>query len=101
MPSFGAPNEDFVAGFGAPNEDSVTVSPIILRRAYRSDNGLRCFTEMSGGSEAGSYLRRIDSCITRPKAQGPSWTLNESKEEEATLDSSTSSRVRQLEPLTT
>jgi len=30
----------------------------------------------------GSYLRRIDSCITQIKAQGPSRTCNESKEEE-------------------
>ena len=37
---------------------------------------------MSSGSEAGSYLRRIDSCITQLKAQGPSRTCNESKEEE-------------------
>ena len=28
-----------------------------------------------------SYLRRIDSCITQLKAQGPSRTCNESKEE--------------------
>ena len=34
------------------------------------------------GSEAGSYLRLIDSCITQFKAQGPSRTCNESKEEE-------------------
>ena len=33
-------------------------------------------------TEAGSYLRLIDSCITQLKAQGPSWTCNESKEEE-------------------
>ena len=39
-------------------------------------------TEMCSGSEAGSYLRRIDSCITQLKAQGPSRTCNESKEEE-------------------
>jgi len=32
--------------------------------------------------EAGSYLRFIDSCITQLKAQGPSGTCNESKEEE-------------------
>jgi len=32
--------------------------------------------------EAGSYLRRINSCITQLKAQGPSRTCNESKEEE-------------------
>ena len=31
-----------------------------------------------GGSEAGSYLRLIDSCVTQRKAQGPS---HESKEE--------------------
>jgi len=34
------------------------------------------------GSEAGSYLRLIDSCITQLKAQGPARTCNESKEEE-------------------
>ena len=33
-------------------------------------------------TEAGSYLRLIDSCITQLKAQGPSKTCNESKEEE-------------------
>ena len=36
---------------------------------------------LCSGSEAGSYLRRIDSCITPLKAQGPSRTCNESKEE--------------------
>jgi len=40
------------------------------------------FTEMCSGSEAGSYLRLIDSCITQLKAQGPSRTCKESKEEE-------------------
>ena len=34
------------------------------------------------GSEAGSYLRLIDSFITQIKTQGPSRTCNESKEEE-------------------
>ena len=34
------------------------------------------------GSEEGSYLRRIDSCITQLKVQGPSRTCNESAEEE-------------------
>ena len=34
------------------------------------------------GPEAGSYLTLIDSCITQLKAQGPSRTCNESKEEE-------------------
>ena len=37
---------------------------------------------MRSGSEAGSYLRLIDSCITQLKAQGPSRTCDESKEEE-------------------
>jgi len=37
---------------------------------------------MCCGAEAGSYLRLIDSCITQLKAQGPSRTCNESKEEE-------------------
>jgi len=39
-------------------------------------------TEMCSGSEADSHLRLIDSCITQLKAQGPSRTCNESKEEE-------------------
>jgi len=39
-------------------------------------------TEMCSGSEAGSYLRLVDSCITRLEAQGPSRTCNASKEEE-------------------
>ena len=34
------------------------------------------------GSEAGSYLRFIDSCITQLRAQGPARTCNKSKEEE-------------------
>jgi len=38
---------------------------------------------MCSGSEAGSYLTLIDSCSTQLKAQGPSRTCNESKEEEA------------------
>ena len=37
---------------------------------------------MCSGTEAGSYLRRIDSCITQRKAQGPARTCKESKEEE-------------------
>ena len=38
-------------------------------------------TEVSSGSEAGSYLRLIDFCITQLKAQGPSRTCTECKEE--------------------
>jgi len=37
---------------------------------------------MCCGTEAGSHLRLIDSCITQIKAQGPSRTCTESKEEE-------------------
>ena len=36
----------------------------------------------SAESEAGSYLRLIDFCITQLKAQGPSRISDESKEEE-------------------
>ena len=38
-------------------------------------------TERCSGSKAGSYLRRIDSCITQLKAQGPAGTCNESKQD--------------------
>ena len=43
-----------------------------------------CVTAMCCGTEAGSYWRLIDSCIAQLnfKAQGPSRTCNESKEEE-------------------
>ena len=37
---------------------------------------------MCSGSVAGSYLKPIDSYITQLKAQGPSRTCGESKEEE-------------------
>ena len=37
---------------------------------------------MCSGSEAGSFLGLIDSCITQLKAHGPSGTCNESEEEE-------------------
>ena len=46
------------------------------------DWGNNHFTEMCSGSEAGSYLRLIYSCITQLKSQGPARTCNESKEEE-------------------
>ena len=45
------------------------------------DGGFRV-SEMCCGTEAGSYLRLIDSCITQLTAHGPSRTYNESKEEE-------------------
>ena len=40
---------------------------------------------MCSGSEAGPYLRLIDSFITQLTAQGISRTCNESKEEEEDL----------------
>jgi len=49
---------------------------------YRSTSLTRNCPPVVGGWEAGSYLRLIDSCITQLKAQGPSRTCNESKEEE-------------------
>jgi len=49
---------------------------------YSSQFKSNHFTEMCCGTEAGSYLRLIDSCITQRKAQGPSRICNESKEEE-------------------
>jgi len=39
-------------------------------------------TEMCCDTEAGSYLRLIDSCVIQLEAQGLSRTCNESKEEE-------------------
>jgi len=44
---------------------------------------------MCSGTEVGSYLRLVDSCITQLKAQGPSRTCNESKEEEEEEDMNT------------
>jgi len=43
-------------------------------RSYKNKH----FTEMCCGTEAGSYLRLIDSCITQLEAQGPCRTCNES-----------------------
>ena len=38
--------------------------------------------DLCSGSEAGSFLRLIDFCITQLKAQGSFRTCNESKEDE-------------------
>ena len=54
---------------------------------------------MCCGTEAGSYLRRIDSCITQLKAQGPSRTCNEKKEEKEEETSSERSWGAALELL--
>ena len=62
--------------------DSVSVS--LIRFPYQKQGiGLALLSLRSPTlCTTGSYLRRIDSCITQLKAQGPSRTRNESKEEE-------------------
>ena len=53
------------------------------------------------GSEAGSYLRLIDSCITQIKAQGPSRSCNKSTEEEEEAQSSSRSPTSSCRPSST
>ena len=54
-----------------------------LRRAFSSTSSAarRSVSSATCGTEAGSYLRLTDSCITQLKAQGPSRTCHEIKEE--------------------
>ena len=52
------------------------MSEVRLDRVAKPEN--RCVVV----TEAGSYLRLTDFCITQLKAQGPSRTCNECKEEE-------------------
>ena len=61
---------------GSPDPGHTPETRLRLVSCYALQ-GSRCC-----GTEAGSYLRLIDSCITQLKAQGPYWTCNESKEEE-------------------
>ena len=49
--------------------------------------------EVCSGSKAGSYLRLIDSCITRLKAQGPGRTCYDRKGEEEEEEEGTVSRM--------
>jgi len=66
-----------VWGLGLPG------APILARTdRYSSQFKNNYVAEMCSGSQAGSYLRLIDSCITQLKAQGPSRTCDESKEED-------------------
>jgi len=44
---------------------------LVLVASPRKGRVLDHSTEMCSGSEAGSYLRLTDSCITQLKAQGP------------------------------
>jgi len=55
---------------------------------------------VTNGTEAGSHLRRIDSCITQLKAQGPSRTCNESKEEEEVINGNPTPETRNPIPKT-
>jgi len=76
----GAGARERLADRDAPLLDRLRLLPEHHLRSIRIRKN-NYFTEMCSGSEAGSYLRRIDSCITQLKAQGPSRTCNESKEE--------------------
>ena len=58
---------------------NMTTVRLVTPRALRVRGRLRSLAEAVA---SGSYLRLIDSCITQLKAQGPSRTCNESKEEE-------------------
>jgi len=51
---------------------------------------------MRSGTEAGSYLRLIDSCTTQLKAQGPSRTCNERQEEDLVRVDDCDSEGRQV-----
>ena len=81
-----------VRGFGVYVSGPVTLTagktppPVAAKTHCRApDTRANTSTSAAGGvrvsgTEAGSYLRRIDSCITQLKAQGPSRTCDESKE---------------------
>ena len=64
--------------------DALTSAPDAHSVEYSSQFKNNHFTEMCCGTEKGSYLRLIDSCITQRKAQGPSRTCDESTEEHLT-----------------
>ena len=76
-------NLEFCTGSGSESaQGCMPSSPRSGGCSARSAPSYNHFTEMCSGSEAGLHLRLIDSCITQLKAQGPSRTCNESKEEE-------------------
>ena len=64
------------------SEVSLHARLMVVSAQRKGEDARHHFTEMCCGTEAGSYLRLIDSCTTQLKAQGPSRTCNESKEEE-------------------
>ena len=55
---------------------------VITKRRDSTDEVVGQHDDACSGCEASSYLRRIDSCITQLKAQGPSRTCNESKDDD-------------------
>jgi len=55
---------------------------VAARRLGGADAASQRHEWRRAGTEAGSHLRLIDSCITQLEAQGPSGTCNESEEEE-------------------
>ena len=57
-------------------------APSLLDRGWPVACTNNHFTEMCSSSEASSYLRLVDSCITQLKVQGPSRTCDESEREE-------------------
>ena len=79
--------EASVAGVAKHGQDAAERHLVPVHRTHYHLPSIH--TEMCCGTEAGSYLRLIDSCITQLKAQGPSRTCNESKEEEVSTRWST------------
>ena len=67
--------------FGIPGR-VLHVSPSVWENHVATLRTVAARVHTYPGTEAGSYLRLIDSWITQLKAQGPSRTCNESKEEE-------------------
>jgi len=64
----------------SPNAVSIACRYLTIPPGHHPPNVAIACTPRT--TEAGSYLRLIDSCITQLKAQGPFRTCNESKEEE-------------------
>ena len=76
---------------GAPGGDLKDVHPALVdgRVVLQLEDHLPPPNRCVVVTEAGSYLRLIDFCITQLKAQGPSRTCNESKEEEEEASTTT------------
>ena len=80
-----------VERFGMVSVDHQCISELVadgqtgqFKNNHFTEINLRTTTlqkPLHSGSEAGSYVRLVDSCITQLKARGPSRSCNESKEE--------------------